>query len=479
VSTAIIVGAGLAGLSGSLFLARRGHEVTLIERDAVGVDDLARLDSWTSPRPGVPQACQSHIFLGRSCSVLSQEAPDVLTDLLEAEAYRVDFNERFPGGTLHSYPGDNELWALGCRRTTYEAILRKAVQAEPHIRTLTHTTVGRLIRGRATAGLPTIVGVRTMNGLEITADLVVDASGYRSGSIQWFSHFSDLVPDVWQQNSGFTYLTRWYRLRPGRAFPKQRRLPYADGFFASVAAFPADLGYFSLSYMAPAADPLRLALRDPAVFDAVLSRFALTNEWLDNDLAEPISDVLMMPGGKDRRVDMMSSGHPRVVGMVGIGDAYYCTNPTRGRGTSMAFIHAQLLAHLSDRLADDPVGFATEFNLRTQSHIVPWFEETVTMDRSRLARMQDALKGDYATEDHHLDRAISRIADYAAIDDVVYRAFIRILNMLEPSDVALARPEVRSRISDLSTSPVAVSAFDGPSRKEFMRLTGDARPSRS
>ncbi len=77
----IVVGGGLGGLAATLLLARRGHRVTLVERDADtprgGPDQL--FSGWA--RPGVPQARHPHNFLARSVRVLRDQAPDVLESL--------------------------------------------------------------------------------------------------------------------------------------------------------------------------------------------------------------------------------------------------------------------------------------------------------------------------------------------------------------------------------------------------------------
>ena len=86
----VVVGAGLGGLATALFSARRGHEVVLLERDAAPPEGTADDDFERWDRPGVPQARQSHNFLGLGCAVLSSEAPDVVEALLERGAMPTD-----------------------------------------------------------------------------------------------------------------------------------------------------------------------------------------------------------------------------------------------------------------------------------------------------------------------------------------------------------------------------------------------------
>ena len=81
----LIIGGGLTGLATALFLARRGHTATILERDAdePPVDPLGAFDGWR--RSGVAQRRQSHNFLARASKVLSAEAPDVVDALIAGE----------------------------------------------------------------------------------------------------------------------------------------------------------------------------------------------------------------------------------------------------------------------------------------------------------------------------------------------------------------------------------------------------------
>jgi choline dehydrogenase-like flavoprotein len=58
-----VLGAGLAGLSAALGLARSGRRVMLLERDGPGADDGADLIFERWERPGIAQFRQPHNFL--------------------------------------------------------------------------------------------------------------------------------------------------------------------------------------------------------------------------------------------------------------------------------------------------------------------------------------------------------------------------------------------------------------------------------
>ena len=120
-----VVGAGLAGLGAALVLARRGHQVVLVESDAAPVPPSAD-EMWAAwHRPGVAQARHFHAFPGRVRKVLREHAPDVLADVLAQGAG--ELIDRAPDGSVE--PGDEDFVLLLCRRPVFEGVLRLAVEA--------------------------------------------------------------------------------------------------------------------------------------------------------------------------------------------------------------------------------------------------------------------------------------------------------------------------------------------------------------
>jgi len=154
----VIVGAGPTGLYTAVALARRGHQVTVIDRDP-GPDG----GQWWD-RKGVMQFHHPHHFRQQVVDALLAEMPEVCRGLLAA------------GAVPATVPGQPGVPAgLHCRRVTFERVLRAAAQAEPGLRLRTgHVDAVCAERGRVT-------GVRA-GGRRIDADLVIDAGG-RAGRL--------------------------------------------------------------------------------------------------------------------------------------------------------------------------------------------------------------------------------------------------------------------------------------------------------
>src|SRR6187397_2811955 len=90
----LVVGGGIAGLTTGMLLARDGHQVTLLERDAepppATVDEL-----WSNwERPGVTQFRLPHYFQPRMTVELTNEIPDVLDTAVAMGALRTNLIER-------------------------------------------------------------------------------------------------------------------------------------------------------------------------------------------------------------------------------------------------------------------------------------------------------------------------------------------------------------------------------------------------
>ena len=245
---AVVAGGGLAGLATALFLGRRGYQATVVERDghppAGGPDPI--FSAW--PRPGVPQARQPHNFLGRSVRVLRDEAPDVCDTLMTRGALRIPLD-------LGEGPGD----AMVCaRRPLVESIIRQAAQAEPTVAIRDGVAVtGVLVRP---GEVPVVTGVVTDAGDTIRGNLVVDAAGRRSPLPALLQARGTRPAVTTSQDCGLMYISRYYRLRPGRGYPRLDSPIMAVFDWARAMAFPADNGTFALLATITAQDPLRRTL---------------------------------------------------------------------------------------------------------------------------------------------------------------------------------------------------------------------------
>src|SRR5690242_7828844 len=88
----LVHGAGLAGLTTAMLLARDGHQVTVLERDPAPPPALTDADTaWDRwPRRGVNQFHLPHLMLPRWWSLIRSELPEAAVPLAAAGALRLN-----------------------------------------------------------------------------------------------------------------------------------------------------------------------------------------------------------------------------------------------------------------------------------------------------------------------------------------------------------------------------------------------------
>ena len=432
----IVVGGGIAGLGTALACARAGHEVTVLERDDTPMPpDADAAFEWE--RTGAPQVRHSHAFLARLRNLLRDRAPDVLAALLAAGATEILFTEHLPPTLTDQLPrpGDEELVALACRRTTFEWVLRKLVLDEPHVQ-LGHGVPARALDARPGV-IPLVVGV---DGLP--ADLVVDARGPRSSSAEWLAAIGAPAADEELHESGIVYFSRFYRVRAGVAAPPYVGSTAADLGYLKYAIFLGDNETFSITYAIESHDDeLRRALATSDGFERVARALLATAPWRADGVADPVTDVHVMAGLRNRFRPLLDHvGTPLVHGLVAVGDASVCTNPLYGRGCSLAFVHAFGLADALQEHGDDLDALARTFAGFTDRELVPWFRSAVMQDAQARA-----LNEELSSEDPRaFMQAIFREGLLPALrtSPIVFRAFLRWFNLLATPDALMADPEI-------------------------------------
>ena len=168
----IVVGGGVSGLGMALVLARRGHNVTVVERDHTPMPNTAD-EAFEWDRRGAPQVRHSHAFLARLRNLLVSDYPDVYAALLSEGATEMRFGDDLPAEMVGfiRQPDDDELVMLACRRTTFEWVLRRAALAEGRVTFLTGVGVDGVLATRSDDAATVITGVRLADGTELVGDL--------------------------------------------------------------------------------------------------------------------------------------------------------------------------------------------------------------------------------------------------------------------------------------------------------------------
>lgn len=353
---ALVAGGGPVGVFTATAMARRGHEVTVVDRDPGPATDGA----WK--RAGVMQFEHAHGWRPQVVQSLRAEMPGVVEDLHAAGAKR-----------MHP-PGMPEMEALAARRTVVERVLREyAAQQE-----------GLVWRTGHVDGIAVTDGVATglvVDGDTLVADVTVVATGRAS-------HVGDeLRGPVEGGSCGFSYVSRVYRAREGQAgydrfFPSFETGP---GYVSLVMGHDAGTHSVVIAYPSDAEEFTTLRTNDGQ--DRACRVIPNLIPWTDPNRFEPLTGALA--GGhltNTYRLQGPALGLPPARGLYFVGDAVMTTNPAAGRNLALLLPHARhFLAALDDPEQDlDDASLALD--AWAEMHLRPWYRDHAHWDRTLLRR---------------------------------------------------------------------------------------------
>jgi 2-polyprenyl-6-methoxyphenol hydroxylase-like FAD-dependent oxidoreductase len=451
--------------------------VTVLERDAQPLPATPgeAFDGWD--RRGSPQTRHSHALLARLHNLLRDRAPALLEEVFAAGATPLRFSDiarrAIPEAEL--LPEDDEVTLIACRRLTFEWALRRHVESLPGVTLRAGRGVAGLLRREGLGGPPQVCGVRLEDGTRHEADLVVDASGRRTRIGAWLEEIGARAPRVESESCGIFYSSRFYRLAEGAEMPELDGPMGADLGFLKYGIFPGDARTFSITLAASPDDtPFRALFRQPA-FEALAASLPTLAGWVDPAVARPISAVFAMASLKNTRRFPVEEDEPVATGFACVGDALIHTNPIVGRGCSLGFVNAYLLADALADHEDDPLAFTRDLDARVRREIVPWYEAVRAQDRDAVlvARAIREGRDPFAPnrEDGSVDpagymRSLLRDGFVPALrEDVsVLRAFMRIFNLLDQPADLMNDPAVLGRVLAAYQRRHEREAADGPTR---------------
>jgi 2-polyprenyl-6-methoxyphenol hydroxylase-like FAD-dependent oxidoreductase len=464
-----MIGGSAAGSFGALLLARSGHEIIVFEREQLPAARDVESAAACAFRSSAPQIVQPHIVMARCRQLLIERLPDVYRAWLAAGVAEAPLATQMPRSLVDKGErvGDEQFTMLMSRRSTLDWVLQRIVRAEPRISVRDGLQVTDLL---AIPGHPPrVTGVRSIQG-DFTADVVVDASGRRSVIDRWLRKIGAKPAANSQAECGIAYYSRHYRLRPGVELPgppTTRTVSALDEF--TVGIWGADNGTMQLVVAPLATDRRFRRVKHPEVFTAVLRTVSSFAAWLD--ALDPITEVFPMGGLNNTMRRLVVDGAPVVVGLHAIGDSVCTTNPTLGRGLSLALSNA---ADLVETISANPENLhmqALELDRLYEDHVAPYYEDQAVVDRHRLGALRhnifDApLPKPTCETPHRTDFFQLRRA--AMLDPTAFRAFWKIMGMLSRPDEVYADPEVvactQKVLEDDSPTPSMVQ----PSREQLL-----------
>ncbi|MFJ3221547.1 NAD(P)/FAD-dependent oxidoreductase [Kitasatospora sp. NPDC086801] len=454
-STALVLGGGLAGTLAAAALAPHARNVTVLEQDVLPV--------LPGPRRGLPQGEFSHILLGGGADAVEAVLPGTLDALLTAGAHY----RSIPAGLLMRLgPGwlqgfDSPAYLIACSRHLLDHVVRRRLRELANVTVRERTSVLGLVGGPGR-----IVGVHIENpdGSRETlrADLVVDATGRRSRAPEWLRALG--VDGLCEEtvDAGLAYAARVFETPGGNeGFPVVSIVPVPGrgrpGRGATI--IPIEDGRWIVTLSGTrGGEPARgerefhdflKALDHPVVHDLARA-------------ARPLGPIRTCHGTLNRRRRYECYEGGSLAGFAATGDAVAALNPVYGHGMTVA---AQCAAAI--RAALDSEGLYPGVSALIQRRIARVVDTPWDMAKDQDEGFPDALSshpapaaGPAAVFTRWYTR---RVLGAALTDPAVSAAYFEVFS-LAARPARLARPAValgalRPRRAHPPTAGQAIARF--------------------
>ncbi len=424
---AIVVGAGMGGLTSAAVLASHFTQVVVLERDDLPVSPL--------PRAGVPQGKHVHGLLGGGLDALAQLFPGFADALVAAGAVpiRIGLDSRLEQVGYDPFPQrDLGRWGYSMSRPLLEHVVRRFVARDPRIEIRAGSSAREIIVSADRVGV-SAVRIEKRGGAAETlhADLVVDATGRAALTLDFLQsngygspEESSIAVDIRYTCGVFTLpvdSTRDWKVLMTRPDPKVsgRRaimFPIEGGQHWILGlggvngdSAPTDLEGF-LDYAR--------TLRTSTAFNAI------RNAELNGELTR-----FAFPKSFRRHFERMLK-FPR--GLLPIADSICRINPSFGQGMSVAAKEAVLLGEVLDGLSHlpDPLSDLVPAFLHRLDTVLgdPWAVAAQDYVYKHLANERPT---EFA-EKLKFEAALTRLA---AEDAAIHSLMTEVAQLLKPSSV--------------------------------------------
>lgn len=416
---AVVLGGSMAGLLAARVLSDFYDRVTVVERDALSDEPVARR--------GVPQSRQPHVLLARCGEIAEELFPGILDEMVAGGAHRWDdgdlsrIHATFNGHLLHqsgTIPDPRSLINHLASRPFIECHVRRRLCALSNVTVLDGHDIVELA---ATGGRVTGVVIHRHADAAVstlTAQLFVDATGRGSRTPAFLERLGYGRPTEEELAVRIAYASMPMRIPEGTLREHTVARGFEPGRPRACFMFQCEgdtwmIGAGTMGGVEPPSTREELLEFGSAHLPARALDAARA--------AEPLAEVRIhrFPANRWRRYDKM---HPTPDGLVVIGDAVCSFNPVYGQGMTVASIEALTLRDSLRRGDDD---LPRRFHRAAAKKIRVAWQTAVGSDLA-LPEVQ----GRRPFSMHITNAFVDQVLTAAESDSFVTQEFLRVTGML-------------------------------------------------
>jgi flavin-dependent dehydrogenase len=424
----IVIGGSIAGNLVAKALSHTFRQVIIVETG----------QRWKgkAPRKRVPQSYHPHVLLKGGEEAIEKIFPNLLDQLKEdgsiVNNFTRDLKWHHFGFWKQRFPG--ELVMLQQSRPMLEWQLQHRIDQVSNITTRYETKAEQLIldhQRNKISGVQ-VRSLKTRREEVLLADMVVDASGFGSKSIEWLKSYGIKVREekVWIQ---LFYATRLFRLK-NRDRPDWCNLLISPSFPENpYGAFIQTIedNRFSVTFSGYANER---APKTNEEFFAYAKRLPVTDVTHFLEQVEPVSEIKIykIPYQARRRFDLADVPE----GFLVVGDAHCRFDPVFGQGISVAAMEALELQSYFKYYAYSDKGFTKTFHKKISKLIATPWEMAIT----EAFRHPD-INGNRPLIQPFKQWYSKKVYQLSAFDPEVYLRLVRVMNLIR-SPFHLFHPKV-------------------------------------
>ena len=440
---AVVVGAGIAGLTAAKALSPHFDKVTVIERDALPAAPIARA--------GTPQARQIHVLLRGGLDALGGFFPELEAELERAGAVRVRVGSQsrleLPG--FDPFPRrDLGFDYLSMTRPLLEFVARRLIDKQRNVALKSRSRVTQILQS---VDRSAVTGVRYDDaqgrGQELAADFIVDASSRGTLTLELLDRIGIPRPQETEIGIDLHYATALFRIPPSAPDDWRAVLHRPDARSGRGGLLvPVENDCWQVNLTHTHGGPVPDNVGEFIAFAGTLRTQTIRDAIARAELVGPIHRFCF-PNSVRRRFEALD---PFPDGLVPLGDAICRSNPAYGQGMSVAAQEAGALRRLIEARASHahPLGgIARPFFAAIQHFLAtPWAvaESDFIHPKTRGQRPNDF------AQRFSFNTALQRAA---AVDATVHQITSEVSHLIRPF-TALRDPQIVSRVKALVPAAV-------------------------